>query len=126
MRRPLTAEKIETASYRGSPEHKTREFWDGLPEAHVGEDGKAQRPGKQDTTICPLTREHEREAATLWVQQALTLGQSRFFEADKDFPKKIWYRHTDGQVWYGFCINSVLGTYKGWPIDEDERVEIFG
>jgi len=64
--------------------------------------------------------------ATSWIRQALGLGQFRYYEGDKDFPKKLWYRDENGQVWFGFCMNSVLGQYKGWPIYEDERIEIFG
>lgn len=64
--------------------------------------------------------------ATAWVQAALREGKQRYYEGDKDFPKRLWYRDGDGHVWTGFCVNSVLGQYKGWPIDEEERLEIFG
>ena len=47
-----------------------------------------------------------------------------FVESDQDFPKKIWYRVAD-QYWYGLCINTAAGEYKGWPIDKDEWDEIF-
>jgi hypothetical protein len=70
--------------------------------------------------------EADRVRATNWVRAALRAGQIRFYEADKDFPKHIWYRDETGQLWFGFCINGVLGHYKGWPIDEDERVAVFG
>jgi hypothetical protein len=127
LRAALTPEQIDTARYIGSPEHKAARWWGGLPEAHVDADGVARRPGKQLTTICPLVGEAERDMATNWVRQALREGQLRYFEADKDFPKRLWYRDpSDGQVWTGLCVNGVLGQYKGWPIDEEERVEIFG
>ncbi len=77
------------------------------------------------TTICPLTSEADRERATGWVRAALMAGQARFYEGDKDFPKHIWYQDETGQLWFGFCVNSVQGQYKGWPIEEDERVAIF-
>ncbi|WP_237154704.1 hypothetical protein [Oryzibacter oryziterrae] len=125
-RPPLTPDQIARAQYEGSPEHKIVRWWGGLPAAFAGDDGVAQRPNKQLTTICPLVGEVERAQATDWVKKALEQGQFRYFEGDKDFPKRVWYRDDAGQVWFGFCINSVLGTYKGWPIDEEERVEIFG
>jgi hypothetical protein len=126
-RAPLTPKQIDAARYIGSPEHKVKRWWGGMPEAYVDTDGVAQRPGKQLTTICPLITEAERDIATHWVQQALREGLLRYFEGDKEFPKRLWYRDPrDGQVWTGFCVNSVLGQYKGWPIDEGERVEIFG
>lgn len=125
-RAPLSPEQIQSARYIGSPEHKVERWWGGLPEVHVDIDGVARRPGKQLTTICPLVSDAERDMATGWVQQALITGQLRYYEGDKVFPKRLWYRDSYGQVWTGFCVNSVLGQYKGWPVDEEDRVEIFG
>jgi len=127
LRPPLPGAAIESARYVGSKEHKTQQWWDGLPGAYVNEDGEATRPGKQDTTICPLVTLADRDNATEWVQAALRNGQVKYVEADKDFPKKIWYQDgPGGPIWFGFCFNSVAGEYKGWPISEDERREIFG
>lgn len=86
--------------------------------------GRVGRRDKQTTTVCPLTTEEDRIRATGWLRQAIESGQYRFREADKEFPYKVWYE-VEGRIWFGFCINSVLGEYKGWPIDEDERREIF-
>jgi len=113
------------AHYGGSPEHKIERWWGGLPEAYVDADGVARRPGKALTTICPLITAAERDKATIWVRKALKAGQVRFYEGDKDFPKRLWYR-AEGQIWAGFLVNSGNGQYKGWPIDEEERGEIFG
>jgi len=125
-RPPLTEVQIIAARYVGSPEHKTRRWWGGLPEAFVNSDGIVRRPKKQDTTICSLTTEAERDQATEWVQKALKASQFRYYEGDKDYPKKIWYRdETSGQLWFGQCVNSVLGEYKGWPINEEDRHEVF-
>jgi hypothetical protein len=126
-RPPLTLAQINSASYIGSAEHKARRFWGGLPQAWVGPSGQATRPKKQDTTICPLTSEADQIEATNWVQRALTQGQYRYLEADKDFPARIWYREpTTGNLWMGFCMNGILGHYKGWPMEEDEFVAVFG
>ncbi len=122
----LTAEKIEEATYEGSPEHKSQAWWGGLPEAYVGPDGVAKRHGKQKTTICPLVAEDDRNLATQWVREALTRGQVKYVESDRDYPRYIWYRESTGAFWSGYCINSVLGQYKGWPIEEDEKVAVFG
>jgi len=119
--------QIETARYVGSPEHKTLKWWGGLPEAFLNREGVARRPNKQDTTICDLTTEADRQKATKWVQEALVASQFRYYEGDKDYPKKIWYRDpTTGKLWFGQCVNSVSGEYKGWPIDEEDRSEVFG
>lgn len=125
-RTPLTLDQIAGARYIGSPEHKDQRWWGGRPEARVDADGVARRPGKQLTTICPLVTEAERDRATRWVQEALTSGQCRYYEGDKDFPKRLWYVDPDGRTWTGYCVNGVLGQYKGWPITEEERVAIFG
>lgn len=105
------------AVYTGSSEHKNRKWWGGEPRS-------GQRQKRQKTTICPLAREDERDAATNWVREAIKRGQYEFFEGDKDFPKHIWYE-ADGVGWFGFCINSILGEYKGWPLEEDERRALF-
>ena len=60
-----------------------------------------------------------------WVQTAINAGQCRFSQEDKNFPKWIWHE-ADGQIWMGYLVNDGLGQYKGWPIDEVERDEIFG
>lgn len=125
--RPLPSPaEIERARYVGSGEHKAVRWWGGLPLARVGKQGVAERTRKQKTTICPMISVAERDTATSWVKAAIQAGQYRFREGDKDFPKHIWYRDAYGQVWFGYCLNSVLGEYKGWPIDEDEHSASFG
>ena len=110
--------------YIGSPEHKESGWWDGLPKSKQLPGGRTGRPGKQTTTICPLISEEDRRKATDWVRSAIAAGQYRFFQSDKDFPKKIWYQ-ADGKIWFGLVVNPAAGEYKGWPISEKERREIF-
>lgn len=125
-RMPLTPAQIRIARYVGSAEHKEHRWWGGLPAAYVGPEGKAMRPRKQTTTVCHLTDEADRDIATGWVREALNLGQLHYYEADQDFPNHIWYRDANSQLWFGRCINSIQGQYKDWPIEEEERVAIFG
>ena len=123
----LTAEQIDQAKYVGSSEHKIKRWWDGLPDGYEPPGGKAARPRKQNTTICHKTTEAERKIATEWVKTALRQKQFSYKDADKDFPKHIWYYESKAsQYWFGFVINSTAGTYKGWPISEEEKREIFG
>lgn len=119
------AAQIDRASYVGSAEHKQYRWWGGLPAAYVGPGGRATRPKKQDTTICPLTSDADRLLATGWVRAALRQGQLRYYEADQDFPSRIWYRQDTGQHWAGYCVNGAQGQYKGWPIEEEERIALF-
>ena len=86
--------------------------------------GKVGRPGKQTTTVCPLTTNEDRTEATAWLRQAIVAEQYRFVEADQDFPKRVWFK-ARGQIWCGFCLNPAAGEYKGWPIDEDELRAVF-
>lgn len=118
------SELAAKATYVGSPEHKVQKWWDGRPEARQLPGGRVGRPGKQTTTVCPLTSQEDRDRATTWVRRAIMMDQCKFSQADKDYPKKIWYEE-DGQIWFGRCINSQAGQYKGWPIDEEERRAIF-
>jgi hypothetical protein len=126
IRTPLSPILIDRATYVGSAEHKQSRWWGGLPDAYVPPDGVATRPKKQTTTICPLTHEADRAVATNWVRAALKSNQLRFYEADQDFPMKIWYKQGNGQLWFGRCVNSVLGQYKGWPINEEDKIAVFG
>ena len=112
------------ARYVGSPEHKLGGWWGGLPKARQLQGGKVGRPGKQTTTVCPLTTNEDRAEATEWLRRAIVAGQYRFVEADQDFPKRAWFE-ARGRIWCGFCLNPAAGEYKGWPIDEDERRAIF-
>ena len=117
--------EIAVARYVGSAEHKTRRWWGGLPGARLDAGGKARRPKREHTTICARTDEADRDQATLWVRAALGAGQLRFFEGDQTYPKHLWFRDDDGQYWFGFCVNPLAGTYKGWPISKDEKRAAF-
>lgn len=68
--------------------------------------------------------DQDRALATEWLRKAIVGGQYRFVEADRDFPKRVWFE-AHGRVWCGLCVNPTAGDYKGWPIDEDERRAIF-
>lgn len=121
----MTKEQIDSATYAGSPEHKVTEWWGGLPQAWEGKKGKANRPKKEKTSICRKVTAEERDEATEWVREALRKDQFRYYEGDKTFPKHLWYQDETGQFWFGFAINQIAGTYKGWPIDEGEKRATF-
>jgi hypothetical protein len=112
------------ASYVGSKEHKDQRWWGGLPGVYYDKEGKARRFKRQKTTVCPLVRQEDQQLATGWVRAAIERQQFEFLEGDQDFPKYVWYE-VQGQGWFGSCINSVAGEYKGWPMEEGERGEFF-
>jgi hypothetical protein len=109
----------------GSKEHKDKGWWGGLPGVRHGKDGTVRRPKRQKTSICPLVTLRDQERATEWLRAAIEKTQYRFFEGDQDFPKHVWYK-AEGKGWFGNCINSAAGHYKGWPLEEEECREIFG
>lgn len=63
------------ARYQGSGEHKDKGWWGGLPKAKQLPGGGVGRRGKQQTTLCPLTTDKDRERATDWVRQAVGASQ---------------------------------------------------
>ena len=115
----------ERAVYAGSGEHKLVRWWGGLPMGRQLPGGRVGRPGKQTTTICPLSSGPDRMRATEWVRAAIRSGQCRFYESSQNFPKKVWYE-ADGVVWMGLLVNGGLGEYKGWPVSREYRDEVFG
>lgn len=124
-RKPLTEEEIKAATYVGSAEHKVQRWWGGYPQAWEKPGVVAKRPKKQHTSICRKVSEADREEASCWVRAALRSGQLRYHEGDKTYPKHIWYKDANGNFWFGFAVNEVLGTYKGWPVSEAEKREKF-
>jgi hypothetical protein len=124
-RNPLAEEEAAAASYVGSKEHKAARWWGGLPAAKIGSEGVVRRPKKQLTTVCPLLTATDQARATAWVQEALKRQQYRFYDGDKTYPKHIWHQDESGQFWFGFCVNGISGSYKGWPIDAAEKREAF-
>jgi hypothetical protein len=121
QRRALAAK----ASYVGSSEHKVAAWWGGLPGLKVDRNGEViPRKGKALSTPCPLVTAKERDRASRWVKIALRLGHYKFLEGDKVFPKHIWYQR-QGVGWFGFRVQDIAGTYKGWPMEEEQRRAIF-
>lgn len=113
-----------SACYEGSEEHKLQRWWGGLPAARHRRDGTVQRTKKQQTTICGLVTEEERDRATTWVQKALRLGNFKHVEGRSTFPKRIYYKDDDNKCWEGRVINPQQGSYKGWPVSQREYDEI--
>ena len=119
------ADLAERAVHAGSAEHKLVRWWGGLPMGRQLPGGRVGRPGKETTTICPLTQRADKVRATEWVKAAIRAGQCRFYESDQRFPKKVWYE-AEGQFWMGLVVNPRLGEYKGWPICREHRDAVFG
>ena len=90
-----------------------------MPKVRIRSDGKARRPKKQQTTICPLLSKEDQKLATEMVREAIRKGEFKIVAGNEKFPDRIWHREKNGNCWEGRCINRTTGEYKGWPISED-------
>jgi hypothetical protein len=128
-RRPTIPDNLEELAerceYLGSKVHKDRRSWLGLPRPR-----RSVEP-EETATICDLVTDSDRDQATEWVRTAIRNRQFDLTDWRNGFPRRIWHKDESGRYWYGFLTNSGAGEnpraqYKGWPISEDEKNEIFG
>lgn len=128
-RRPAIPADLEELSQRceyvGSQVHKDKRSWLGLPRPHRSADPE------ETATVCPLVSEDDRNTATQWCRIAIRNKQFDPVDWQNGFPRHIWHKDESGQYWKGFLTNSGAGDkpvaqYKGWPISEEGKNEIFG
>jgi hypothetical protein len=118
------------AVYSGSVEHEEKKSWLGLPKPrHQNDDGSFGF--KQNATICPLVADAEKDQATSWIKAAITNQQFNPLIWDGEFPREVWHKDSGGQYWFGRLTQRGAGgdtkaEYKGWPVSQEEWVEIFG
>ena len=96
--------------YVGSLEHKDQRSWLGLP--------RPRRRPRDVATICPMVTAKQRDIATGWIRNAVSAGQFDRSDWRNGFPRRVWYRDSNGQIRYGFLTNqgagpSPTGQYKG-------------
>lgn len=95
----------DRAMYVGSPEHKDRRGFAGLP-----------RP-RADASICP--REIlDQATVNEWLRSAIRRGATGA-PWENGFPRYVWYKK-DAIVFEGRLVNRGNGSYKGYPLEEDE------
>ena len=91
--------------YVGSPEHKDATTFAGPP-----------RP-RGDASICP--REYRNEKLiTRWLRAAIRDG-STGAPWEGDFPRYVWHKE-HGTVFEARLVNRSDGSYKGYPLNDDE------
>ena len=95
----------ERATYVGSPEHKDARSFAGQPRLRA------------DASCCP--REiADRSLVTGWLRTAIRRGATGApWEAG--FPRYVWYKDGD-TVFEGRLVNRGRGSYKGYPLGDDE------
>ena len=93
------------AVYVGSREHKDVPSFAGQPRLRA------------DASCCP--REiTDREAVSGWLRSAIRRGATGG-PWEGGFPRYVWYK--DGnRVFEARLVNREAGSYKGYPLDEDE------
>ena len=93
------------ATYVGSPEHKDVPGFAGQPRLRA------------DASCCP--RESvDRKLVNGWLRSAIRRGATGA-PWEGGFPRYVWYKHGD-TVFEGRLVNRGIGSYKGYPLGEDE------
>lgn len=100
------ADLASRASYVGSPEHKDSFGFAGQPRPRV------------DASLCPRGIQ-DLEVVTGWLRSAIRKG-STGAPWEGEFPRYVWHREGD-VVFEARLVNRVQGSYKGYPLNEDEQ-----
>lgn len=100
------ARLAKEASYEGSREHKDYPSFAGPPGL------------RSDASVCPRHIK-DREVICGWLRSAIQRGAVGA-PWESGFPRYVWYRHNDGTVFEGRLVNRGAGSYKGFPLDQDE------
>lgn len=95
----------ERATYVGSPEHKDVPGFAGQPRLRA------------DASCCPR-QITDREMVNGWLRSAIRRGATGA-PWEGGFPRYVWYKH-GGTVFEGRLVNRGTGSYKGYPLGEDE------
>ena len=92
--------------YVGSVEHKDIRSFAGLPRL------------RKDASCCPRALALQRDEIRDWLRSAICRGAVGA-PWERGFPRYAWYMD-GGVVYEGRLVNSQAGTYKGYPLDDDE------
>jgi len=96
----------DRAFYLGSQEHKDYPSWLGQPRL------------RSDASRCPPWI--EKEIAEDWLRTAIRGGKTGA-PWEGDFPRYVWYWDANTKtVFEGRLVNRENGSYKGYPLEEDE------
>lgn len=94
-----------TVRYVGSAEHKSAPSFAGQPKLRA------------DASKCDPSLQNANEI-TQWLRSALRAGNVGG-PWEGGFPRYVWCRHGD-MVFEGRLVNRGLGSYKGYPLVEEE------
>ena len=94
-----------SASYIGSPEHKTYPSFAGPPKL------------RSDATPCP---QEFKDASIIqtWLREEIRQGNVSAYRDQGTFPRYVWGRR--GNRWFeARLVNAQSGAYKGYPVTEE-------
>lgn len=94
------------STYVGSPEHKDVPGYAGHPKL------------RSDASCCPRHLSREKTIPQNWLRHAIRLGAVGA-PWEGRFPRYVWYKH-DGVVYESRLVNKDDGSYKGYPLEDDE------
>ena len=95
----------DRVTYVGSPEHKDVPSFAGQPRL------------RGDASCCP--REiADREMVSGWLRSSIRRGATGA-PWEGGFPRYVWYQ-SGSTVFEGRLVNREAGSYKGYPLGEDE------
>jgi hypothetical protein len=94
------------ATYVGSPEHKDIPSYAGQPML------------RSDASCCPRNLSRDRGVPQEWLREAIKRGAVGA-PWEGRFPRYVWFQH-DGVVYEGRLVNRDDGSYKGYPLEDDE------
>ena len=92
-------------TYVGSPEHKDFPSFASLPRLRA------------DASCCPRSIT-DAEVVGEWLRSAIRRGAISAYW-DGQFPRYVWHKEDD-TVFEARLVNRGDGSYKGYPLDEDE------
>lgn len=95
----------DMVTYEGSPEHKDFPSFAG------------QHKPRRDASLCPRNI-RDATVVTGWLRSAIRAGATGA-PWEGGFPRYVWHREGD-TVFEGRLVNSGSGSYKGYPLHEDE------
>ena len=96
----------DRATYVGSPEHKDVPSFAGPPRL------------RGDASCCPRNLAVQQGRLSDWLRTAIRRGAVGA-PWEGEFPRYVWYEH-ENIVFEGRLVNRAQGTYKGYPLLEDE------
>lgn len=94
-------------TYVGSPEHKRGPSFAGMAKPRA------------DASKCPDALAGQLKKVIQWLRQAVAAGNVGG-KWEQGFPRYVWFKEGDSNIYEGRLTNAAKGEYKGYPLARDE------